>query len=183
MPMAREGPLERLEPRATTAASRKYVAQPELARAAAGPVPGRVPEPCRADRGSRRPARHPAHRHPRRASSPASRTSPARPKPTCCGSTWRSRRRRRPNRLGILGGDLAGFPNGRRLTDDVVTIELRAVAGATYPLVDPTLHARRRRSPRSRTARSATPDAVPVTTSRTSARPTAATTSPRPRTA
>jgi Domain of unknown function (DUF4331) len=44
----------------------------------------------------------------------------------------------RPNRLGLLGGDLAGFPNGRRLADDVVTIELRAVAGATYPLVDPT---------------------------------------------
>jgi hypothetical protein len=43
-----------------------------------------------------------------------------------------------PNRLGILGGDLAGFPNGRRVTDDVVTIELRAVAGATFPLVDPT---------------------------------------------
>jgi hypothetical protein len=42
-----------------------------------------------------------------------------------------------PNRLGLLGGDLAGFPNGRRLTDDVVTIELRAVAGATYPLVQP----------------------------------------------
>jgi hypothetical protein len=41
-----------------------------------------------------------------------------------------------PDRLGILGGDLAGFPNGRRLTDDVVTIELRAIAGATYPLVD-----------------------------------------------
>ncbi len=43
-----------------------------------------------------------------------------------------------PNRLGILGGDLAGFPNGRRVGDDVVTIELRAIAGATYPLVDPT---------------------------------------------
>jgi len=42
-----------------------------------------------------------------------------------------------PNRLGILGGDLAGFPNGRRLADDAVTIELRAVAGATYPLVNP----------------------------------------------
>lgn len=41
-----------------------------------------------------------------------------------------------PNPLGILGGDLAGFPNGRRVTDDVVTIELRAIAGATYPLVD-----------------------------------------------
>jgi hypothetical protein len=38
--------------------------------------------------------------------------------------------------LGIIGGDLAGFPNGRRLFDDVVTIELRAVAGATLPLVD-----------------------------------------------
>ena len=41
-----------------------------------------------------------------------------------------------PNRLGLLGGDLAGFPNGRRLADDVVTIELRAVAGAIYPLID-----------------------------------------------
>ncbi len=38
---------------------------------------------------------------------------------------------------GILGGDLAGFPNGRRVQDDVVTIELRAVAGVTYPLVAP----------------------------------------------
>jgi Domain of unknown function (DUF4331) len=43
-----------------------------------------------------------------------------------------------PNSLGILGGDLAGFPNGRRVTDDVVTIELRAIAGVTVPLVDPT---------------------------------------------
>jgi hypothetical protein len=42
-----------------------------------------------------------------------------------------------PNRLGLIGGDAAGFPNGRRLTDDVVTIELRAVAGVTYPLVAP----------------------------------------------
>ncbi|HWE56355.1 MAG TPA: DUF4331 domain-containing protein [Acidimicrobiales bacterium] len=38
--------------------------------------------------------------------------------------------------LGLLGGDLAGFPNGRRLTDDVVNIELKAVGGATIPLVD-----------------------------------------------
>lgn len=34
------------------------------------------------------------------------------------------------SRLGYLGGDPAGFPNGRRLCDDVVDIELRAVAGA-----------------------------------------------------
>jgi hypothetical protein len=43
-----------------------------------------------------------------------------------------------PSALGILGGDLAGFPNGRRVADDIVTIELRAVAGATIPLVDST---------------------------------------------
>jgi hypothetical protein len=41
-----------------------------------------------------------------------------------------------PNPLGLIGGDPAGFPNGRRVFDDVVTVELRAIAGATYPLVD-----------------------------------------------
>lgn len=41
-----------------------------------------------------------------------------------------------PNTLGIVGGDLAGFPNGRRVQDDVVTVELRAIAGVTYPLVN-----------------------------------------------
>lgn len=35
-----------------------------------------------------------------------------------------------PNRLGVLAGDNAGFPNGRRLTDDVVDIALQAVEGA-----------------------------------------------------
>jgi hypothetical protein len=40
-----------------------------------------------------------------------------------------------PNPLGIIGGDLAGFPNGRRVADDTTTIELRAIAGATVPLV------------------------------------------------
>lgn len=33
------------------------------------------------------------------------------------------------NRLGVLGGDRNGFPNGRRLQDDVVDIALQAVAG------------------------------------------------------
>jgi len=40
--------------------------------------------------------------------------------------------------LGLIGGDPAGFPNGRRVTDDVVTIELRAIAGKVFPLIDPT---------------------------------------------
>jgi len=35
-----------------------------------------------------------------------------------------------PSRLGVLGGDLQGYPNGRRLTDDVVDIELQALEGA-----------------------------------------------------
>jgi len=35
-----------------------------------------------------------------------------------------------PDRLGVLAGDTAGFPNGRRLTDDVVDIELQALEGA-----------------------------------------------------
>ena len=43
-----------------------------------------------------------------------------------------------PKLNGILAGDLAGYPNGRRVFDDVVTIELRAIAGATIPLVDNT---------------------------------------------
>lgn len=39
-----------------------------------------------------------------------------------------------PNRLGVLGGDTAGYPNGRRLMDDVTDITLKAAAGAAYPL-------------------------------------------------
>ena len=35
-----------------------------------------------------------------------------------------------PNRLGVLADDLAGFPNGRRLADDVVDIEIQALMGA-----------------------------------------------------
>jgi hypothetical protein len=44
----------------------------------------------------------------------------------------------KPNRLGVLGGDLQGFPNGRRLTDDAVDISVQAVEGAaqTGKLVD-----------------------------------------------
>ncbi len=40
-----------------------------------------------------------------------------------------------PSILGLIGGDAAGYPNGRRVFDDVVTIELRAIAGLTYQIV------------------------------------------------
>ena len=36
-----------------------------------------------------------------------------------------------PSRFGLLGGDNSGFPNGRRLFDDVVDVAERVVAGAT----------------------------------------------------
>jgi hypothetical protein len=42
-----------------------------------------------------------------------------------------------PNRLGLIAGDAAGFPNGRRVGDDVIDIEIRAIAGVTLQLVDP----------------------------------------------
>ena len=38
-----------------------------------------------------------------------------------------------PNRLGVLAGDTGGFPNGRRLADDVVDIELQTLEGAIQP--------------------------------------------------
>ena len=41
------------------------------------------------------------------------------------------------NPLGLVAGDAAGYPNGRRVLDDTTTIQLRAIAGLTIPLVDP----------------------------------------------
>ena len=40
-----------------------------------------------------------------------------------------------PNRLGALAGDFGGFPNGRRLGDDVVDIEVRAIACGYGPIL------------------------------------------------
>ena len=41
------------------------------------------------------------------------------------------------NILGVVGGDVAGFPNGRRVFDDVTSISLKAVAGALLGKVVP----------------------------------------------
>jgi hypothetical protein len=35
----------------------------------------------------------------------------------------------KPSRFGVIGGDTQGFPNGRRLADDVTDIELRVIGG------------------------------------------------------
>ncbi|MGI8753640.1 MAG: DUF4331 domain-containing protein [Acidimicrobiales bacterium] len=45
-----------------------------------------------------------------------------------------------PNVLGLLGNDPAGFPNGRRVIDDITTVELRALAGVTLQLVTKALN-------------------------------------------
>ncbi len=39
--------------------------------------------------------------------------------------------------LGVIGGDLAGYPNGRRLADDAIDITLRVVEGILLPEHDP----------------------------------------------
>jgi hypothetical protein len=38
-----------------------------------------------------------------------------------------------PNRMGVLAGDAAGFPNGRRLGDDVIDIAIQALEGVLLP--------------------------------------------------
>jgi hypothetical protein len=38
-----------------------------------------------------------------------------------------------PNRLGVLRGDNAGFPNGRRLADDVLDVTLQVAEGVLLP--------------------------------------------------
>lgn len=38
-----------------------------------------------------------------------------------------------PQRLGVIAGDLAGFPNGRRLADDVIDVTLQAAEGILLP--------------------------------------------------
>ena len=38
-----------------------------------------------------------------------------------------------PNRLGVVGGDNAGVPNGRRLADDVIDVTLQAAEGILLP--------------------------------------------------
>ena len=51
----------------------------------------------------------------------------------------RRRGRGTPSRLGAIDGDLCGFPNGRRLRDDVTDIELRALVEGYGPTLNAVL--------------------------------------------
>lgn len=42
---------------------------------------------------------------------------------------------KKPDPLGALAGDFQGFPNGRRLADDVTDIEIRAIACGYGPIL------------------------------------------------
>jgi hypothetical protein len=44
-----------------------------------------------------------------------------------------------PSRLGAIAGDLCGFPNGRRLLDDVTDIEVRALIEGYGPVLNAVL--------------------------------------------
>jgi hypothetical protein len=46
-----------------------------------------------------------------------------------------------PNRLGVIGGDVQGFPNGRRLGDDVIDIAVQVMEGAATNGIVPALAA------------------------------------------
>ena len=82
--------------RGTTSRYTKYVNKPELARAAARALPGRLPEPGGVHQAARRPERHPDDRHPAGRRPRVPELHRRRCRPTCCGSTWPSRRRASP---------------------------------------------------------------------------------------
>src|SRR4029450_6190896 len=46
------------------------------------------------------------------------------------------------SRLGLIGGDPAGFPNGRRVFDDVTDVALRLVVGGVLAAAFPGFHPR-----------------------------------------
>ena len=93
----------------------KYVNQPELAKLLPVLYPGVFPNLAAYTKNRARPRTRSCSRAFRAGSSPDSRTSRHRLRRTCCGSTSRSRRRpSNPNALGLIGGDAAGYPNGRR---------------------------------------------------------------------
>ena len=186
-----EGQVELQRARSTTRQFAGNVTKPRARRAAARALPGRLPEPGgKYTKTAHRPAGASCSPASRRASSPASRQLPGRPaaSPARCAADMLRLNMAvpptttKPSNLGLLGGDVAGFPNGRRVFDDVTTIELRAIAGAIAAAGRPDLQVRRRgrrdhRGPDVEQHRRHAPR-TPCTTcrrSRTSARRTAGT--------
>ena len=66
------------------------------------------------------------------------------------------------DRLGVLRGDVGGFPNGRRVGDDVLDIVLQAAAGATPLTPAFNIVAEQRDRRRRRRQRRPLPDHLPL---------------------
>ena len=127
---------------------RRRRAAPRAREAVAGALPGCVPEPRRARRVGQaacRPGRDPAHRHPARCRQPElpelHRHDAGRPVAVEHGDPAVGRRR---TTSAWSAATSRASPTGGALADDVVNIELKAIAGATYPLDRPDVHTRRR---------------------------------------
>ena len=143
---------------------RSIVLAPRGCGPASGPLPRRVQEPRRLHQAACRPGRDPGYRHPvgHHPRVPElhrqGRRGHAAPQPRDPGDAAD-----KASPAGLAGGDPAGFPNGRRVTDDVVTIELRAIAGLLDPAGRQVVHAGRRDQPgRRRLVDDADAERVPV---------------------
>ena len=122
IPVARKDEFNRTQPRDDARRYGRYVLRPELARAMNALFPGVInaPERDRTDIVQAVLQGIPNLNQQRRGTVPAVDTLKINLATPPSGS---------PSRFAVLANDLAGYPNGRRLTDDVVDIDLRVVAG------------------------------------------------------
>ena len=124
IPLGKKDRFNRTTPDRDAALYGKYVVKPELAAILNALFkikrPGERPDRHRAGSAPGTPRAEPAHG--RQGRRPAGGHDEAQPRFTPPAASAE-------NRFGVIGGDNAGFPNGRRLGDDVVDIELQVVAG------------------------------------------------------
>ena len=122
IPLGRKDQFNRTKPHQDAALYGKYVVEPELAKVMNALFPGVVnaPEKDRTDIVTALLTGVPDLTQINGAKSAAADTLKINLGVAPNGS---------PNRFGVLANDTQGFPNGRRLGDDVVDISLRVVAG------------------------------------------------------
>ena len=128
IPLGKKDYWNASDPARTASSSSRYTS-PELAALEDWPVPGARRS---SDDGSRRSRRRAAHG---RADAELHRLDPGRPAAPEHGLHGAAGRNR--NRSGSSPVTSQGFPNGRRLEDDVTDIEIRAVACGYGPFLGP----------------------------------------------
>ena len=123
----------------------KYVDQPELAELLPVLYPGVVPEPRGVHEAAGRPERDPADRHPERGRARVPELHRPRRVGHAAAQRRRSRRATTRTRSGWSPATPAGFPNGRRVVDDVVDHRAAGHRRADDPAGRPDVHPGRRR--------------------------------------